>query len=328
MTQRVADHASAPGTIELPPPPPGKSGWPWFGPAEPLLDYTSDGSPWPKISVVTPSYNQGEFLEATIRSVLLQGYPNLEYVVIDGASTDNSRAIIDRYAPWLTYWVSEQDRGHGHALNKGFAQSTGDIMAWINSDDMYHSGAFALLAEIFSTLPEVEWLQAAPSNWDARGRVIRIDNSKRWARAHFLIEEYEWIQQESVFWRRSLWDRVGGAVNESIRMAVDFDLWLRFFREARLCTVQVLVGGYRRHPEARAVTCKDEHTNIVRGLLAQERQREGKLRCVFWDLLKLCRRIPLLRIIFHHRLVERRIFGPIHTITFDAEQEQFILQTW
>ena len=96
-----------------------------------------DGRSWPKISIVTPSYNQGEFLEETIRAVLLQNYPNLEYFIMDGGSTDNSVEIIKTYKPWLTYWVSEKDKGQADAINKGFERVTGDILAWLNSDDTY-----------------------------------------------------------------------------------------------------------------------------------------------------------------------------------------------
>jgi glycosyltransferase involved in cell wall biosynthesis len=121
---------------ELPPPPPGSLGWPWTVEAPRLPATRPDGCPWPRISVVTPSYNQGEFIEETIRSVLLQGYPNLEYIVVDGQSTDGAVSVIRKYAPWLTFWVSEPDRGQSHAISKGLEQSTGDIFQWINSDDV------------------------------------------------------------------------------------------------------------------------------------------------------------------------------------------------
>ncbi|EDX75045.1 glycosyl transferase, group 2 family protein [Coleofasciculus chthonoplastes PCC 7420] len=126
---------------DLPPPPPGKTGWPWTEQTEPLPERMPDGSEWPRISIVTPSYNQGQFIEETIRSVLLQGYPNVEYIIIDGGSTDNSVEVIKKYDQYLAYWVSESDLGQSHAINKGFEKSTGDYIAWMNSDDCYMPNA-------------------------------------------------------------------------------------------------------------------------------------------------------------------------------------------
>src|SRR6476646_3760457 len=118
-------------TVEdLPLPPPDKTGWPWTEQAEPLPKYTPYDFKWPRISVVTPSYNQSQFLEETIRSVLLQGYPDMEYIIIDGGSTDNSIEIIKKYEKFLAHWVSEPDRGQSHAINKGFKECTGEYIAW------------------------------------------------------------------------------------------------------------------------------------------------------------------------------------------------------
>lgn len=123
----------------LPPPPPGKSGWPWTELNQPLPEQMPDGSEWPRISIVTPSYNYGRFIEETIRSVLLQGYPNLEYIIIDGCSTDNTVKILQKYGKYLTYWVSELDDGQTDAINKGYQHCSGEIFAWLNADDAYAS---------------------------------------------------------------------------------------------------------------------------------------------------------------------------------------------
>ncbi|MBM4042010.1 MAG: glycosyltransferase, partial [Planctomycetes bacterium] len=119
-----------PTLSELPPPPAGKTGWPWTEETPRPPEAMPDGSPWPRVTIVTPSYQQGQFLEETLRSVLLQGYPDLEYIVMDGGSTDASVGLIERYSPWLAHWVSERDRGHPHAVNKGMAQATGHILAF------------------------------------------------------------------------------------------------------------------------------------------------------------------------------------------------------
>ena len=138
-----------PTLAELPPPPPGKTGWPWTVEAH-LPAARSDASPWPRISIVTPSYNQDQFIEETLRSVLLQGYPNLEYIVIDGGSTDGTVGIIRRYAPWLTHWVSEPDRGQAHAISKGLGKCSGGIFQWINSDDVLLKGALPSVGAIWA----------------------------------------------------------------------------------------------------------------------------------------------------------------------------------
>lgn len=124
-----------PTLTDLPSPPPGKTGWPWTNESLPLPPTMPDGTAWPRVSIVTPSYNQGQFIEETIRSVLLQGYPNLEYIIMDGASTDCSVEIIRKYEPWLAYWVSEKDKGQTVAINKGWHHSTGEVLAYLNSDD-------------------------------------------------------------------------------------------------------------------------------------------------------------------------------------------------
>jgi len=238
----------------LPPPPPGRTGWPWTE-ASPLLPETMpDGQPWPRISIVTPSYNQGQFIEETIRSVLLQGYPNLEYIIIDGGSTDESVEIIRKYEPWLAYWVSEKDRGQAHGLNKGFAQTSGAIMAWINSDDLYLPGAFQAVGEIFAAYPDLVWLTSGmPSECDEQTRVV-LNYASGFSSRFFSVAGYlghlyssGWIQQESTFWRRELWQQGGGTIDETMTLALDFELWSRFFCHSPLAVVQAPLGCFRFH---------------------------------------------------------------------------------
>ncbi|MFO1019589.1 MAG: glycosyltransferase family 2 protein [Planctomycetales bacterium] len=212
----------------------------------------------PKISIVTPSFNQGLFLEETIQSVVNQEYPNLEYIVIDGGSTDGSVDIIKKYADKITTWVSEPDGGQYDAINKGFARSTGDIMAWINSDDLYVNGNLSIVAEIFASFPQVQWITSRfPLIADKDSRFVNCNYNEGFTRKGFFRGEnlsprfkggQDWIQQESTFWRRSLWEKVGGCVDASLKMAGDFDLWARFYKETELYTVGTPLAGFRVHP--------------------------------------------------------------------------------
>lgn len=138
-----SQHAPPATLATLPPPPPGRTGWPWTESADPIPEQRPDGRPWPCITVVTPSFNQAEFLEETLRSVLLQGYPALDYLVMDGGSQDGSRAILERYGPWLSYWQSQPDGGQADAVAQGLARAQGTIFNFINSDDVLLPGTLA-----------------------------------------------------------------------------------------------------------------------------------------------------------------------------------------
>ncbi len=214
----------------------------------------------PKITIVTPSFNQAEYLERTILSVLNQNYPNLEYIIIDGGSTDGSVEIIKRYADRLAYWVTEPDKGLYDAVQKGFEKSTGEIMAWINSDDEYFQGAFDVVAEIFENFNEIEWITGNTAYMDDRSRSTGTYSPKRYSRMGYFIGDYGFIQQESTFWRRSLWEKAGGKMNLDYKLAGDLELWNRFFQLSDLYAVNSIIAFFRgRSGEQKSLNCFDDY---------------------------------------------------------------------
>ncbi len=229
----------------------------------------------PKITIITPSLNQAEYLEECIESVLEQGYPNLEYVIMDGGSTDGSVEIIKKYEKHLTYWQSCPDGGLYQAVTEGFRRTSGEIMAWINSDDKYHPLAFTKVAAVFSNNPDIDWLTGRKSFWDASGNLSKVEQRLGiFSRKKFLAGDFDkpYIQQESTFWRRSLWEAAGGCLAPDARLAGDLELWLRFFRHAQLHTVDTLLGGYRFYGDQRGVTLADQYYQESLTFFAQEKK--------------------------------------------------------
>jgi glycosyltransferase involved in cell wall biosynthesis len=204
----------------------------------------------PRITLITPVLNGARTLEQTLRSVLVQDYPNLDYIVIDGGSTDGTVELVQRYEDQLSGWVSEPDEGLFDALNKGFARSTGELMGWINASDMLHQGSLRAVASVFETFPDVEWITGCPSLFAEDGRVVSVDFPVGWTRIRHLLVSWHCIQQESTFWRRSLWERAGGRVDDTTRTGADLELWVRFFRHAHLHPVKSVLAGYRYHDDA------------------------------------------------------------------------------
>lgn len=238
---------SSPTLADLPPPPPGGTGWPWTEQSRSLPQTMADGQSWPRISIVTPSYNQGPFIEETIRSVLLQGYPNLEYVIIDGGSTDNTVEVVRTYEPWVASWVSEPDRGQAHAINKGWLRSTGEVLAWINSDDLYLPGAIQAVAEVFRNRPEVGIVHGDCVIWN-QPRDERIVVSGRPFTLENVVSSESPFWQPTVFYRRELLEQLEW-LDESFHYVLDRNLWLRAHGK---CTAVSLQGRslavYRDRP--------------------------------------------------------------------------------
>ncbi len=235
---------------ELPPPPPNKTGWPWRKESPQLPATMADGSSWPAISIITPSYNQAQFIEETIRSVLLQGYPNLEYIIIDGDSADGSTEIIRKYEKWLTFWVSEPDEGQSEAINKGFVRSSGEITAWLNSDDTYQPRALGQVAQVFGH---------DQSKAIVHGHCNKIDENSRVTgkiKASYITFERlirHWrivLPQQGVFFRRKLLEKVG-LLDPDQHYVMDFDLWLRISREHEFHRIEETLANFRLHPASK-----------------------------------------------------------------------------
>ena len=245
---------------QLPAPPPGKQGWPWTT-AGPLQPRMPEAARWPRISVVTPSYNQADFLEETIRSVLLQGYTELEYIVIDGGSTDRSVDVIRKYEPWLTYWESQPDRGQSHAINKGFSRAQGEILGWLNSDDYLLPQALCSVAENAACDPEAVAWAGHCQLVDRHGATFDIKRARVGSASDFA----DWwhsaeIPQPGCFFRRSAFESLGG-VREDLHYTMDVELWIRLAELGRFAVIDANLACSRiydeiksaRNPAAQAV---------------------------------------------------------------------------
>lgn len=221
------------------------------------------------MAMVVPSFNQARFLDAAIASVCSQNYPSLCVAVVDGASSDGSQAVLDKWRARVDFCISEPDAGQYDAINKGFAKVSGEVMGWLNSDDLHAPWTLAVAGGIFARFPEVEWLTTRyPLRWDADGRATQCRFTRGYARAAFAKGEYcpgidgffaAPIQQESTFWRRTLWEKAGGAMATDAGAAGDFELWCRFAREAELYAVDTPLAGFRVHGAQQSLAARDEY---------------------------------------------------------------------
>lgn len=204
----------------------------------------------PKISIITPSFNQGQFIEQTIQSVLSQNYSNLEYIVMDGGSTDNTVEILKKYEGKLK-WFSEKDKGQSDAINKGFKMATGDIIAWINSDDYYLPGTLQKVSKYFDLHKDTKWITGNYEIVDENGKQIqsyvrKYKNILRSLPFRNTLYIANYINQPSTFWRRSLLQEVG-YVNENYHFCMDYDLWLRFMKISSPAIINTPLSAFRIH---------------------------------------------------------------------------------
>ncbi len=240
---------------QLPKPESNRTGWPWTQETSPTV-YDNNFS-WPKITIVTPSYNQGAFLEETIRSILLQNYPNLEYIIIDGGSTDNSVEIIKKYAPWITFWVSEKDNGQSDAINKGLNKASGDILNWINSDDyllpkaLYHVGSFdwqpntGALAGIGQKVDTHKEIIYTPPYYEP----ITAKELTNWTEGRNFM-------QPSCFFSRQAWDSCG-PINEELYFCMDVELWFKIAHSFNFERISVILSQAYEHETAKTTADRD-----------------------------------------------------------------------
>jgi glycosyltransferase involved in cell wall biosynthesis len=242
----------------------------------------------PKLSVVTPSYNQAEFLEETICSVLDQGYPNIEYIIIDGGSTDGSVDIIKKYEKHLTYWVSEPDNGQTHALNKGFRRCTGDLVGWQNSDDYYLPGAFKAVADAYQKV-KADVYFGHKWNVDKNGNLLREMRYTPFSKFTHVYEACS-AANHSMFWRRELF-RKCGYLDEKLHYAMDFEWFLRLAEcEARFHLIPKPLGCLRIHEEA-----KGGRKDTINGWIQEHKMIDKTYNInrkfgLFFKLLSLLRR--------------------------------------
>jgi hypothetical protein len=240
----------------------------------------------PHISIITACYNMKGYIRDTVESIVSQGYSNLEYILMDGASTDGTLDILKEYEDQLSILVSEPDHGQYYAVQKGMDLAKGEVLAWLNADDIYYPWTLSVVSEIFQKFPEIDWIVGLPSQINAKGQCIYMANGvsaypkdyikNGWAGGYLGPH----LQQESMFWRRSLWDRVGGLSLEW-KYAADFHLWTRFAQFSEPVGVTVPLAAFRLRPgEQVSSKLEDAYNNEVR-LISQN----GKRPPFVWDRL-------------------------------------------
>ena len=244
-----------PSLAELPPPPPGKTGWPWTEESPRLPDVMSDGAPWPRMSVTTPCRNAAPFIEETLRSVLLQGYPDLEYIVVDGASTDGTVELLRKYGAWLSRWVSEDDRGPAHAVNKAWAWASHGLLSVLPADDLYLPGALHACAVAHARSPRhlvfanvEDFIDGTTTAWVDPQRNITFEN--------FITRPFDrvswYFDTQGLFVPREILD-AAGPLDESLRYSCDFDWLCRLTQIATSVYVPATIARFRVHPGSTSV---------------------------------------------------------------------------
>jgi glycosyltransferase involved in cell wall biosynthesis len=267
---------------ELPKPVSNVSGWPWSIETDPKL--YSNNIEWPKLTIVTPSFNQGQYIEETIRSVLLQNYPNLEYIVIDGGSTDSTKEILEKYSPWISYWQSEKDNGQSNAINLGFSLASGNYYAWINSDDYYNEKTFLTLANhIIKERNKTFFYGWAKTIEVIDGEKIFKDHKPRHQfKRHIRVPS---LLQPSCFWHESIHEPIW----EDLICSMDYEFWVRIFPKSKPHYIKKFLSVALIHDEAKTYneTFKKDWDNDHKKIT----ERHGGFTALSWKIILIELRI-------------------------------------
>ncbi|HKJ91826.1 MAG TPA: glycosyltransferase family 2 protein [Longimicrobiales bacterium] len=284
----------------LPPAPGGFRGWPWEAGVV-VADSPAEGDP-PVISVIIPSYNQARFLEAAIRSVLLQAYPAVEVMVLDGGSTDGSMAILERYDPWLSWWRSAPDGGQAEAINEGLRRAKGPIVSWLNSDDLLLPGALRVVAGMYRQAPDAAGWVGACYRIDVRRRVLSRVNPRGLDRNSLGDWGYTgFFYQPSCFMSARALD-AAGPLDDSLYCAFDLDLWLRLVQQGRFVATPRALSAAVIHEEAKTQAAR----TAMHAETMHVQFRHGYTRAAERRLLDLTTRPPLRRRILRWLRARRR----------------------
>lgn len=236
-----------------------RTGWPWEQQRGQLGIISPDRNAYPIITIVTPSFNQKEYVEETIRSVLLQSYPRLEYIIVDGGSTDGSIEIIEKYSSWLHSWNTGQDAGQSDAINQGFDRGSGEILGWLNSDDTYSPGTLLDVARVFNENPLVDVVYGNANLIDKNSVVIRELHDVPFNKWAYVFGGMN-LHQASVFWRRDLFYRVG-KLKTDLQYAMDYELFMRFIDAgARFYHINKCLANFRLHTGGKTVGSPGSHS--------------------------------------------------------------------
>lgn len=281
--------------------------------------------PYPKISIITPNYNGVKYLEETINSVISQKYPNLEYIIIDGGSTDDSIEIIKKFEKDIFYFVSEKDNGMYDAINKGFSLSTGEIMTYINSDDILMPKSLFAIAQMFSDLEEVDWVQGRSITINHKSFITSPGHLSRSSVFDYMDEKSKWIGQDGTFWRRTLWKKIGSKINSKYKFAGDFELFSHFFLYKKLYSTNSIFSAIRFHKNQLHVNFFDQYIDEVKEIIKDRNypkklvQKQKKINFINTFLMK----IPGLRNTEYIKKTILKLYETTPLIIYDEHLDKY-----